>query len=284
MYRPPSEADSFILQATVGCSHNKCVYCDMYRDKEFRVRDLDESLAMLRMAARYEGASLEKLFVADGDALVMGMDHWIPILETAHQLFPRLRRVSCYAMASNVQSKTDEELQILRKHGLSLLYLGPESGDPETMRRIVKGGTFEDHVEAAQRAHQAGMKISVIALLGAGGVARSKEHAEATARLVTEMDPEFFAALTLTVIPGTPMERMEAKGKFELPSIDGLLRELCTIVDLARPSNAVFRSNHASNYLPISGRLPHDRERILKVLDAALHGDINLRPEWARGL
>lgn len=284
IYRPPSEANSFILQATVGCSHNLCVYCDMYRDKKFRVRSLDESLAMLRLAAQQFGPHIEKIFVADGDALVMEMEHWIPILEEAKKLFPRLRRVSCYAMASNVLEKTDEELKTLREHGLSLLYLGPESGDPHTLRRIVKGGTFEDHVVAAKRAHQAGMKISVIALLGAGGVARSREHAEATARLVTEMDPEFFAALTLTVIPGTPMARMEEKGKFELPPIEDLLRELRTIVDQAQPTQTLFRTNHASNYLPIAGKLPHDRERILEVLDAALHGDVALRPEWARGL
>ncbi|TNE46657.1 MAG: radical SAM protein [Deltaproteobacteria bacterium] len=284
IYRPPSEADAFILQATVGCSHNLCVYCDMYRSKSFRVRKLDETLAMLRKAGKILGSQVEKVFVADGDALVMDLDHWVPILETAHEVFPRLRRVSCYAMASNVLEKTDEELQTLRDKGLSLLYIGPESGDPETLRRIVKGGTYEEHVEAAQRAHAVGMEISVIALLGAGGIARSTEHAEATARLVTDMDPEYFAALTLTVVPGTPMERMEAKGKFELPDILALLGELRTIVAEARPTNALFRTNHASNYLPIGGRLPRDRDSILEVLDAALSGEIPLRPEWSRGL
>lgn len=284
IYRPPSESDAFILQATIGCSHNLCVYCDMYRAKKFRVRDLDETLAMLRTAGKAIGPRVEKLFVADGDALVMDLEHWVPILETAQEVFPRLRRVSCYAMASNVLEKTDEELQTLRDKGLSLLYIGPESGDDVTLRRIVKGGTYEEHVEAAQRAHAVGMDISVIALLGAGGVARSEEHAEATARLVTDMDPEYFAALTLTVVPGTPMERMEEKGKFELPDIYGLLGELRTIVAGARPSNALFRTNHASNYLPIGGRLPRDRESILEVLDAALSGDIPLRPEWSRGL
>ncbi len=284
IYRPPSEADAFILQATVGCSHNLCVYCDMYRSKSFRVRKLDETLAMLRKAGKFLGSQVEKVFVADGDALVMDLDHWIPILDTAHEVFPRLRRVSCYAMASNVLEKTDEELQTLRDKGLSLLYIGPESGDPETLRRIVKGGTYEEHVEAAQRAHAVGMEISVIALLGAGGIARSTEHAEATARLVTDMDPEYFAALTLTVVPGTPMERMEAKGKFELPDILTLLGELRTIVAEAKPTNALFRTNHASNYLPIGGRLPRDRDSILEVLDAALSGKIPLRPEWSRGL
>lgn len=284
IYRPPSEADAFILQATIGCSWNHCTYCDMYRDKRFRVRPVEESLADLRMAASLAGERIEKVFVADGDALVMDLDHWLPILDAARAGFPRLRRVSCYAMARNVLAKTDDELRLLRERGLSRLYIGPESGDPVTLKRIAKGDGFEAHVEAARRAHAAGMEISVIALLGAGGVERSEEHARATADLVTQMDPEFFAALTLTVVPGTPQALLEARGRFALPDIRGLLAELRTIVDRARPTDALFRTNHASNYLPLGGRLPRDRERILTVLDAALAGHVPLRPEWARGL
>lgn len=284
IYRPPSEAEAFILQATIGCSHNLCVYCDMYRAKTFRIRPLEETLSILRSAGAALGRRVEKLFVADGDALILPMEHWLAILQTAHEVFPRLRRVSCYAMASNILEKTDSELALLRKHGLSILYLGPESGDPVTLKRIVKGGTFEEHVEASQRARTAGMKISMIALLGAGGVERSEAHAEGTARLLTEMDPHYFAALTLTVLPNTPMERMQAKGKFELPDIFGLLRELRTIVSKAQPSNTLFRTNHASNYLPLGGRLPQDQSRIVETLNAALDGRIRLRPEWSRGL
>lgn len=284
LYRPPSEARSYILQATIGCSHNLCVYCDMYRDKKFRVRDLAETLEDIEAAAAHIGPRVEKVFVADGDALIMPLSHWLPILEALHRAFPRLRQVSCYAMASNVLEKTDEELRTLREAGLSLLYLGPESGDPVTLKRIVKGGTFDEHVEAAQRAHAADMRTSVIALLGAGGTARSDEHAEATARLVTAMDPAYFAALTLTIVPGTPMARMEQKGLFELPDIFGVLRELRTIVAEARPTSAMFRTNHASNYLPLGGRLPNDSERIVGVIDAALAGEIPLRPEYSRGL
>lgn len=284
LYRPPSEAHSYILQATIGCSHNLCLYCDMYRDKTFRVRDLDESLDDLRRAGRMVSGRVDKVFVADGDALIMDMDHWLPILDTAREAFPGLRRVSCYAMARNVLAKTDDELRTLRQRGLTQLYIGPESGDPVTLKRIVKGNSYEAHVEAARRAHAAGMKISVIALLGAGGTARSVEHAEGTAQLVTDMDPEFFAALTLTVVPGTPMARMESKGLFELPDIFGLLRELRTIVDLARPTDALFRTNHASNHLPLAGRIPGDGQRIVEVIDAALEGRIPLRPEWGRGL
>jgi len=284
LYRPPSEADALILQATLGCSHNLCTYCDMYREKSFRVRPLDECIEDLQRVAPLLRRPPPKLFVADGDALIMDLDHWLPILDTAHALFPGLSRVSCYATAPNILGKRAEELAMLRTHGLKRLYIGPESGDPATLKRIVKGATFEEHVEAAKLAHAAGMELSVIALLGAGGVARSQEHAEGTARLVTAMDPEFFAALTLTVVPGTPQARMEEKGLFELPDILGLLGELRTIVDLARPTDAMFRTNHASNYLPLAGRLPRDRERIVEVLDAALGGEIPLRPEWTRGL
>jgi radical SAM superfamily enzyme YgiQ (UPF0313 family) len=244
IFRPPSEAHSYIVQATVGCSHNHCTYCDMYRDKSFRVRDLD----------------------------------------AARSLFPRLRRVSCYAMARNVLAKSDAELARLRAGGLTRFYLGPESGDDVTLKRIAKGGTFADHVEAARRAHAAGVETSVIALLGAGGVERSAVHAEKTAELVTAMDPAYFAALTLTVTPDTPQAKLQATGRFVLPDVAGLLGELRMIVAGARPTDAVFRTNHASNHLPIGGRLPRDREAIVAAIDGALAGRIPLRPESARGL
>ena len=171
----------------------------------------------------------------------------------------------------------------LAELGLTRLYIGPESGDDVTLKRIAKGDTFEGHVEAARRAHAAGMKLSVIALLGIAPE-RAEAHAEATARLVTEMDPAYFAALTVTVVPGTPLATLRARGKFEVPAVPALLRELRTMVDLARPTDAVFRTNHASNYLPLGGRLPRDRERIVSVIDAALRGDIPLRDERHRGL
>ena len=282
LYRPPSEADALILQATIGCSWNHCTYCDMYRDKAFRVRDLSEMLADLEGAAHEVGDRVEKLFVADGDALVLPMDHWRPILSRARALFPNLRRVSCYAMARNVAGKSEAELRELRDSGLTTLYIGPESGDDVTLKRIAKGDDAAEHVAAARRAHAAGMALSVIVLLGIAGD-RSDEHARATATLVTEMDPEFFAALTVTVVPGTPLAQLQAKGRFEVPPIPELLRELRTMVDLARPTDATFRTNHVSNYLPLAGRLPRDRRRILDVIDAALEGKIRLRTERARG-
>lgn len=284
IFRPPSEAGSYILQATVGCSWNHCTYCDMYRAKSFRVRGLDETLEDVREAGATCGMEVRKVFVADGDALILDLEHWRSILDVCRDSFPRLRRVSCYATAMNLLEKSPEELSELRRLGLSLLYIGPESGDDETLKRIAKGATFDDHVRAAVRAREAGMELSSIFLLGAGGVERSAEHAAASARLASEMDPRFLSLLTLTVIPGTPQAKLQESGRFVLPDVDGLLRELRIFVDGTRTTDAIFRTNHASNYLPLAGRLPRDRDRILGVLDAALSGEVPLKPEWARGL
>ncbi len=284
IFRPPSEADAFILQATVGCSWNHCTYCDMYRDKRFRVRPVDEVLADVREAGRVLGPRVEKVFVADGDALVMDLSAWEPILEACRTSFPRLRRVSAYATARNLLDKSPQELARLRALGLSLLYIGPESGDDVTLRRIAKGAGFDEHVAAAKRAHGAGIRLSAIFLLGVAGRERSEIHAEASARLATAMDPAFLSLLTVTVVPGTPLATLEERGRYERPTVRGTLEELRTFVARAEPTDALFRTNHASNYLPIGGRLPADRDRILEVVDAALAGRVPLRPEWARGL
>ena len=296
LYRPPSEAHSYILQATIGCSWNNCTYCDMYRDKPvFRVRPLSESLEDIKMAGMEFGPRVEKLFVADGDALILPMDHWEAILDRAADTFVSLRQVSCYATATNILEKTDAELQRLVELGLTLLYIGPESGDEATMRRIAKGPRpegasrddaylFDAHVAAAQKAKAAGFRISTIFLLGAGGIARSDEHARGSAELITQMDPDYLSALTLTVVPGTPLARTQGNTGWTLPEVPQLLGELRTMVAESRPTKALFRTNHASNYLPLGGTLPDDRDRIVDTLDLALSGAIPLRPAWSRGL
>ena len=284
IYRPPSEADAYILQATVGCSWNACVYCDMYRAKRFRVRDVDETLTDVRLAGRTHGERVRKVFVADGDALVMDVAHWEAILAACRAAFPRLRRVSAYATARNVLAKTPDDLARLCAQGLTQLYVGPESGDDVTLKRIAKGATFADHVEAARRVRAAGMRLSTIFLLGVGGVERSLAHARASARLATEMDPLFVAALTVSVVPDTPLDRLQATGRFTMPPVPRLLEELRTFVAEANPRHAIFRTNHASNYVPVGGTLPDDRDRILRTIDAALEGRIALTPEWARGV
>ncbi|MCA8944531.1 MAG: radical SAM protein [Planctomycetes bacterium] len=284
IYRPPSEADAFILQATIGCSWNHCTYCDMYRDKQFRVRELSEVLEDIDAAAHEAGPYVRKVFVADGDALVMDVDTWDAILARCRDRFPNLKRVSCYATALNVLDKPVADLERLRAHGLERLYIGPESGDDVTLKRIAKGSDFAAHRDAAAAAHAAGLRVSAIFLLGAGGVDRSEIHASESARLATAMDPEFLAALTLTVVPNTPQAKLEATGRFALPEVPALLRELRTFVAESNPTDALFRTNHASNYLPLGGRLPQDRDRIVAMLDGALRGDVPLRPEWGRGL
>jgi radical SAM superfamily enzyme YgiQ (UPF0313 family) len=284
LYRPPSEANSYILQATIGCSWNKCTYCDMYREKTFRLRDVSDCLAELREVGSSYGNRIDKLFIADGDPLVMPMEHWLPILQTARQYLPNLRQISCYALASNVLEKTPEQLKTLRENGLSLLYIGPESGDEITLKRIAKGLSAADHVQAAEMAHTAGMALSVIVLLGVGGIERSQAHAQATAELITAMKPEFLAALTTMIIPNTPLYRMEAKGLFKLPPIEMILQEIRTIVAQSQLTHTVFRTNHASNYLPLGGILPNDRQRIVETINQALSGKVSLRPESRRRL
>ncbi len=284
IYRPPSEANAYILQATIGCSWNHCTYCDMYRGKRFRVRPLEETLADVAEAGRSYGDMVDKVFVADGDALVLDLGTWTAVLEALRTQFPRLRRVSAYATARNLLEKTPEELRTLRDLGLSLLYIGPESGDDVVLKRIAKGATAAEHTEAARKAHAAGMKLSAIFLLGAGGVDRSDEHAKASAALASKMDPRFVSLLTLTVIPGTPIARQAERGEFAVPDVPGLLSELRTFIAGATPTDAIFRTNHASNWLPLSGRLPRDRDSILEAIDGALAGRVPLRPDWARGL
>lgn len=284
LYRPPSEANSLILQATIGCSWNKCTYCDMYRDKQFRVRPIEETLQHIEHARAAFGDAVTKVFVADGDALAMDLDHWRAILERCRASFPGLRRVSCYAWAQNVLAKDSSELAALRDGGLSLVYIGPESGDDVTLKRLGKGANFDEHVRAAAMLHEAGIRQSAIFLLGAGGTTRSAEHALGAAKLATAMDPAFVSALTLTVVPGTPQARMQEKGLFELPDVIQLLGELRSFVAHAEPTDAIFRTNHASNYLPLQGRLPRDRDSIVAALTAAIAGEIPLRDEWMRGL
>jgi radical SAM superfamily enzyme YgiQ (UPF0313 family) len=284
VYRPPSEADAYILQATIGCSWNACVYCDMYREKRFRVRALDETLGDLTEAAAQFGPRVQKLFVADGDALILPVDHWLAILRAARDGFPALERVSCYAMARNILEKSADELTALRAAGLTRLYIGPESGDDVTLKRIAKGSSFDEHVAAARKAHAAGMEISVIVMLGVAGSERSEEHALATAKLISAMDPAYFAALTTTVVPGTPLAQLVQKKRFVLPDVAHMFRELHTIIAQAEPTQAVFRTNHASNYLPLAGSLPRDRARLLAVIEAALAGRVRLRSEGSRGL
>lgn len=283
VYRPPSEADSLLLQVTLGCSHNECTYCAMYRGKTFQARPLADVLADVEEARRL-APDTRRVFLMDGDAMTLATARLLPVLEALNAAFPALQRVGSYVNAVSVLRKSDAELARLRDLKLTIGYLGLETGDPATAARIVKGATVDEEVEAVRRAQAAGIKMSVMVLLGIGGRARWREHAEATADALTRMDPRYVSCLCVTPVPGTPFFDEVARGDVELPSPDETLDELRVLVDRMRLTGAVFRSNHASNYLPLGGRLPADRARLLAVIDAARRGDVPLVPEEFRGL
>jgi len=283
VYRPPSEAQSYLLHVTYGCSHNACGFCAMYLHKRFRVRPLDEVLADVAEAARaFPGT--EKVFLLDGDAMTLGADRLLPVLAALGRAFPGLRRVGAYSNASSVLAKSDADLRRLREAKLSILYFGLESGDDPTLARIVKGATRDEIVRAVRRAGDAGYKTSVMGLLGIAGRERWREHAEATADAVNAMNPRFFSLLTATPVPSTPFAREVEEGALTLPDAPETLEELEAILDGLRCEGTIFRCNHASNYLPLKGRLPADRARLLEAVRAARAGEVPLKPEWLRGL
>jgi radical SAM superfamily enzyme YgiQ (UPF0313 family) len=285
IFRPPSEAASLLLQVTVGCSHHRCTFCDMYRDKRFAAKPFATVRADLEEAAAF-GPGFDRVFLCDGDALILSTARLLRILEAIRALLPWVKRVGTYGDSRSVLAKSTDELRALRDAGLGIVYHGVESGDDETLARIDKGGTAADCVETARRLRAAGIRHSAIVLLGIGGVARSREHAEATARLLAAMDPSYVGALTTTVLPGTPLAEEQRAGRFVLPDRFAILGELRTLVADGRFTNCRFSANHASNHLPITGRLPRDRDALLALLDRTLatRDERLLRPEWMRGL
>lgn len=283
VFRPPSEGDSYLLHVTYGCSHNRCGFCAMYRTKEFRVRPQAEVLEDIAAAARALPAT-DKVFLLDGDAMTLSPGRLHPVLDALRGAFPRLRRVGAYANASSVLSKSAAELRALAEAGLRILYFGLESGDDETLARIEKGATRDEIVAAVRAANDAGLKTSVMALLGIAGRGRWREHAVATARAASEANPRFLSLLTATPVEGTPFHDEVSSGRIALPDPPGILEELQLLLGHLDCSGTVFRSNHASNYLPLAGRLPQDRRRLLAEVEAARAGRIPLVPEWLRGL
>jgi radical SAM superfamily enzyme YgiQ (UPF0313 family) len=290
IFRPPSEAESLLLQVTVGCSHNGCTYCGMYRDpvQRFRMKPLDVVAQDVEEAAVYDRdvEPIRRVFLCDGDALVLPTKRLLEILALLRERLPQVRRVGIYGDARTILRKDDGELAALREAGLGIVYHGAESGDDEVLRRVDKGSGADDAVEAAARLRRAGIRHSVMVMLGIGGVERSREHAEATARLLTAMDPPFVGALTTTLVPGTPLAAEADAGRFTLPDPWGMLTELRTLVADSRLTRCRFHSNHASNYVPLSLNLPADRDGAVRALDELLAGRdrTRLRPEHWRGL
>ena len=283
--RPPSEAYSLLLQVTVGCSHNRCTFCPSFKDKRFRIKSLDEIVEDLQYAAR-RIRHVEKLFLCDGDALIIPQERLIEILEAIRTHLPGVRRIGTYANAKSLRKKSVEELGALKDRGLGIIYLGIETGNEEMLGKIRKGATYDQIVQAGRKVKEAGITLSVTVLLGIGGVEQSRQHALDTARILTDIDPDFAGVLTVMVVPGTPLHEEAEAGSFVLPDTFDLLRELGLIVENSRFSRCFFTANHASNYLPIRARLPEDRERVLRLIrEVVRRGDPSaLRPEFLRGL
>jgi len=294
VYRPPSEAESLLIQASIGClsaARGHCFFCGSWLldralpQKKFRVRPASEVKADLEEARRRVGPGVRRIFLLDSNALVMRTASLVEICRHAYRLFPGLERVSVYACAADILRKSDQSLREIRQAGLKLLYLGLESGSEEVLRLHSKGVTAEETVRACARAREAGFEISTTVILGLGGKALSSGHAADTGRVLSRIQPQYVGALTLMVVPGTPVEGWVTEGRFQLLSQQEILEELRDLLEqLQVRREVVFRTNHASNYLPLRGTLPHDRDRLLRTIHQALDRKVPLRPEHARGL
>jgi radical SAM superfamily enzyme YgiQ (UPF0313 family) len=284
IYRPPSEAYSLIIQATVGCNHNKCSFCGSYRDKRFAIRSIQEIREDLE-DARSMGP-VDKVFLADGDALCIPQKRLEEILQEVNHYIPSVERIGIYANARNILGKSVEGLRALRSLKLGIIYMGVETGDSELLKRIQKGATYDQLVEAGQRVKEAGIALSVTVLLGIGGIEGSERHASATAKVLTALDPDYVGALSVIVVPGTPLHEELVAGRFQVPEPFTLINELRIMIAESSFSHCVFRSNHASNYLPVKATLPGDKEEILRKIQTVLQArdERHLRPEFLRAL
>lgn len=283
--RPPSEADSLILQYTIGCSHNQCIFCPAYKQKRFRVR----SLVVMEQDVRScltDCADIRRIFLADGDALAVPFPDLLALFSLLRSSFPRLQRIGMYANAKNILGKSVEELRQLREAGLGILYLGIESGDDDLLVWMKKGVTAAEMAEAGRRVKFAGIKLSVTVLLGIGCVNRSAEHAQKTGKLLSAIDPDYVGALTTMVVKGTPLHDLQQQGKFRLPSAFAILAELAEMLSHTEMTRGLFFANHASNYLPVRVRMPSERDKVVEMIRTFVRqGDASfLKPEGMRRL
>lgn len=285
LFRPPSEAHSLIIQATLGCAWNKCAFCEMYSSKQFRARNEEDIFTDIESMSPYSN-HYRKVFLADGNAMVLSFERLSRILDKLNETFPRLTRISAYAIAKDIEAKTDEELQALAAKGLKLLYVGIESGDDELLGRINKGENFNSTSKALQRARKAGIKLSVMILNGLGGKNYSHQHAINSAKVINEIQPEFLSTLVLSYPYGEKHFIKKFDGEF-IPLITiELIAELKVFIEKLELSQTVFRSDHASNYLVLRGNFPRDKEEMLSRINRVLDDPANakLREEWMRGL
>ncbi len=283
MIRPPSEAYSILLQATVGCSHNKCTFCGAYKGERFKIKSdaiIDADIDFAATHCRRQ----RRLFICDGDALIIPQKRLLRILQAIRQRLPWVTRVGVYANTKSIRMKTPEELAQLRANGLGIAYMGVESGDDVTLQAVHKGADARKMIEAGRKLRQAGIKLSITVLLGIAGRQRSTPHAQATGRVISAIDPEYVGALSLMLIPGTPLYEDYQVGRFELLSAEAMLHELGIMIANTDMTGGLFHANHASNYLPLKLKMPADKEHALDLIDRALKGEITLKPESMRAL
>ena len=284
IYRPPSEAYSLLVQVTIGCSHNKCTFCNMYKEKQFRVRKQEEVLEDLAWA-REHYRRVERIFLCDGDALCLANRKLLVILDYIRQHFPECERVTTYGRATDVLRKTDEELRELREHGIEMVYLGAESGSQKVLEKINKGETREELIEGVQRLEAAGIKTSVTFISGLAGPDDWEEHAVETGRMIAEMNASYVSLLTLMLQPPSPLLEDYRQGRFKLLTPEEVLAETCLMLQYAKPSKScVFRSNHASNYVSLRGNLPEDNDSMIAALKRCMEDRGLLKDERFRML
>lgn len=265
VFRPPSEANSFILRVTIGCSHNRCTYCNMYRSVDFRVRTMAEIMTQINAAKAYQ-QHIRRIFLADGNALVLATDKLLSILAVLKEAFPKLRRVSCYAGPKDILHKTPQELRDLYEAGLTLVYYGMESGDDEVLNHVCKGVNAQESIAAGQRVVASGIKLSMMVIIGLGGKAGSKAHAHHTAQAINAIRPNMLSALTLMMYRGSELRDEYERGQFEILSPAesmGELYDLISELELPYDAHCLFRSNHISNHIALAGTLPHDKQKLL---------------------
>lgn len=273
VYRPPSEAHSFILRVTVGCSYNKCSYCQMYKNVQFHIKEKEEILQQIYEAKNYN-PNIRRIFLSDGDALILSTDKLLEILKILYKTFPKLQRVSSYAGPKTILNKSLEELKLLKENGLKLLYYGMETGDNQTLTDIKKGVDTKEAIKAGVLVKEAGIKLSMMVILGLAGKPRSKEHAANTAKAINIIKPNMLSALTLMLYRGSELKEQYEKGEFiplTPPEIMEELFDLINQIQLPENEHCIFRSNHISNYISIAGTLPHDKEMMLKQASFAIH-------------
>jgi len=281
--RPPSEANSILLQVTVGCSHNKCTFCGTFAGERFKIKSDDIVDQDIQFAKEYCRRQ-RRVFLCDGDALIIPQKRLLNILKKIKTNLPWVTRVGVYANTKSIQMKTSEELAELHEHGLSIAYMGLETGDDVTLKAVRKGATAEKMIAMGNKIRKAGIKLSITVLLGLAGRERSMIHARETGRVLSAIDPEYVGALSLMLIPGTPLCNDHEEGTFPLLEPDEMLKELRQMISHTHLSRGLFHANHASNYLPIKARMPKDKERTIQQIDQALAGSIALKPEWMRAL